>query len=150
MTIRQESLKVLVAINILCRELSTIDQAAAFVTLSHLESFLDNKENLAAIVGELATQGFVRLIGQEDPLIVLEPKGEELFLLLNAYDRFFIIQVLAEGLSEYPSINFAARNDALYLITNDRVNGDLVIRGVDREGMRSLINWSWTSLLSAQ
>ena len=149
-TIRKEALKVLVAINILCRELSAIDQAAAFVTLSHLESFLDSKESLAAIVGELFTQGFVRLIGKEDPLIVLETKGEELFLLLNAYDRFFIIQVLAEGVSGYPSINFAARNDAFCLITNDRVSGDLVIRGVDREGMRSLINWSWTSMLNAQ
>ncbi len=144
-SIRKEYMRVLAGVNVLCRELSTIDQAAAFITMSHLESFLDSRENLAAIVGELSMHGFVRLIGKEDPLIVLEPKGEELFLLLNAYDRFFIIQVLAEGVSGYPSINFAARNGVLYLITNDRVSGDLVIRGMDREGMRSLISWSWTS-----
>jgi hypothetical protein len=80
---------------------------------------------------------------------VLEPKGEELYLILNAYDRFFIIQVLAEGVSEYPSINFAARKGALYLIANSRESGDLVVRGLDREGMCSMINWSWISTLSA-
>lgn len=148
-SIRKEHMRVLVAVNVLCRELSTIDQAAVFITMTHLEAFLGSNEGLPAAIEDLSQQGFVRLIGNTDPLIVLEPKGEELYLILNAYDRFFIIQVLAEGVSEYPSINFAARKGALYLIANSRESGDLVVRGLDREGMCSMINWSWISTLSA-
>ncbi len=148
--IKKESLRTLIAVAVLCRELSAINQAASFITTSHLEAFLGGKEGLPETIEELSQQGFVRLIGNTDPLIVLEPEGEELFLLLKAYDRFIITQVLAEGMSEYPSINFAARKGRLFLITNDQESGDMVVRGLDREGMRSLINWSWISTLSAQ
>jgi len=150
MSITKQSLKTLAAANVLCSELTDVDPAASFITTSHLESFLGGKDGLPAAINELSRKGFVRLIGNADPLIVLEPKGQELFLLLNAYDRYLIIQVLVEGVPGYPSINFASRMGSLYLIANDRESGDLVVRGMDREGMRSLIHWSWTSMLKAQ
>ena len=144
-SINKKYFNTLAAVSVLCKELSRINTAASFVTTSHLESFLGRGEGLLAELKELSQQGFIRCIGNDDPLIVLEKKGEDLLSLLNEYDRYFIVQILTEGAREFPSFNFAASNGTLSLITNPKGNDDIVIRALDAEGMKSLINWAWTS-----
>ncbi|MBP7527535.1 MAG: hypothetical protein KA801_06410 [Syntrophorhabdaceae bacterium] len=144
LSIRKESLKTLAAIAVLCRELSRVDKAASFITLSHLKSFLDGKEVSSEEIDYLAGNGFIRIMDDADPLIFLEEKGEELYLLLNEYDRYFIIQVLTGGEPDYPSFGLAARQGSACLITNPGGDADLVIRRADPEAIGSLINWAWT------
>ncbi len=144
LSIRKKSLKTLAAVAVLCRELSRVDKAASFVTLSHLKSFLDGKEVSSEEIDYLAGNGFIRIMDDADPLIFLEEKGEELYLLLNEYDRYFIIQVLTGGAPDYPSFGLAARQGSACLITNPGGDADLVIRCADPEAIRSLINWAWT------
>jgi hypothetical protein len=144
-SIKKELLKTLAAVAVLCRELSAIDEAASFITMSHLESFIGSGEGLPAEIAELSQQGFIRCIGDPEPLIMLEKKGEALFLLLNEYERYFIVQVLTDVMSDYLSLNFAAREGTLCLITNPRGSDDLVTRGIDSEGIAPLINWAWTA-----
>lgn len=148
MSIKTKSLKTLAAVVVLCRNLSTIHRAASFITLSHLESFIGTGEGLPAEIKDLSQRGFIRCIGVEEPLIVLDKKGEELFLLLNEYERYFILQVLTDGISDYPSLHFAVRKGSLYLLTNPKGSDCLVIRRVDPEGIGSLINWAWTTSVS--
>lgn len=144
LSIRKDSLKTLAAIAVLCRELSRVDKAASFITLSHLKSFLDGKEASSEEIDYLAANGFIRIMDDADPLIFLEEKGEELYLLLNEYDRYFIIQVLTSGVSDYPSFGLAVRQGSACLITNPGGAADLVIRRADAEAIGSLINWAWT------
>jgi hypothetical protein len=148
MSIKTKSLKTLAAVVVLCRNLSTIHRAASFITISHLESFIGTGEGLPGEIKDLSQQGFIRCIGAEEPLIVLDKKGDELFLLLNEYERYFIIQILTDGIPDYPSLNFAARKGSLYLLTNPKGSDCLVIRRVDSEGISSLINWAWTTSVS--
>jgi hypothetical protein len=148
MSIKTKLLKTLTAVAVLCRNLSTIHRAASFITISHLESFIGTGEGLPAEIKDLSQQGFIRCIGAEEPLIVLDKKGEELLLLLNEYERYFILQILTDGISDYPSLHFAARKGSLYLLTNPKGSDCLVIRRVDPEGISSLINWAWTTSVS--
>jgi hypothetical protein len=142
--IRKESLKTLTAIAVLCRELSRVDKAASFITLSHLKSFLDGKEVSSEEIAYLAGNGFIRMMDDADPLIFLEEKGEALYLLLNEYDRYFIIQILTDGVQDYPSFGLAVRQGSACLVTNPGGGADLVIRCTDPEAIGSLINWAWT------
>jgi len=145
-SIKKKSLRVLAAAAALCKALSNINDAASFTTISHIGSLL-GEEVLQSQIKELSQQGFISCIGDDDPLIVLEKKGEDLLLLLNEYDRYFIIQILTEGAQEYPSFNFAAKNGTLSLITNPNGSDDIVIRALDPDGVSSLINWAWTKTL---
>jgi hypothetical protein len=147
-SIKTKSLKTLSAVAVLCRNLSTIHRAASFITVSHLESFIGAGEGLPAEIKDLSQQGFIRCIGAADPLIVLDKKGEELFQLLNEYERYFVLQILTEGISDYPSLHFTARKGSLYLLTNPKRSDCLVIRPVDPELISSLINWAWTTSVS--
>jgi len=144
LSIRKESLKTLAGIAVLCRELSRVDKAASFITRSHLTSFLDGKEVSSEEIDYLAGNGFIRIMDDADPLILLEEKGEELYLLLNEYERYFIVQVLTDGAPDYPSFGLAVRQGSAFLITNPGTGADLVIRCADPEGIGSLINWAWT------
>jgi hypothetical protein len=146
-SIKQKSLRTLAAVAALCKALSGINEAASFVTISHLESFVGGGEGLPAEIKELSRQGFIRCIGAEEPLIVLEQKGGNLLSLLNEYDRFFILQILTEGVPDYPSLHLAAWKGSLCLITKPKGSDDLVIRALDAEGMKSLIDWAWTTTL---
>ena len=142
-SVKKKALDVLAAVSVMCRQLSAIDEAASFVTMSHLASFVGG-DDLEGRVRDLAQQGFVKCIGDADPLIVLEKKGEELFLLLNEYERYFILQALTDGAQEYPSLHFALRAGALSMITNPAAGDDIVVRRLDSAGIVSFVDWAWT------
>lgn len=144
-SIRKRSLRSLTAVAILCGQLTGVDPAASFVTLSDLEFFLDGKEELSPEIEHLVRNGFLRTVGDDDPLIFLEEKGEKLHLLLNEYDRYFVIQVLTNSVPDYPCLALAARKGSLCLITSPEGSPDIFFRGMDRDGTSSLINWAWTT-----
>jgi hypothetical protein len=147
-TVTKTSLQVLTGVAVLCRDLSRLGKAASFVTLSHLEAFL-GRQVPAGQIAELTGEGLVKTLGDDDPVIVLEARGEELYLLLNEYERYFIIQVLTSGALDYPSLGIAVRDRTACLITNPSGGADIVVRGLDPDAITSLVNWAWTAGTSA-
>jgi hypothetical protein len=147
-TVTKTSLQVLTGVAVLCRNLSRVGKAASFVTLSHLEAFLGRQVSAGEIAG-LAGEGLVKTMGDDDPVIMIEARGEELYLLLNEYERYFIIQVLTSGALDYPSLGVVVRDGTVCLVTNPSGGADIVVRGLDPEAIASLVNWAWTAGTSA-
>lgn len=147
-TVTKTSLQVLTGVAVLCRNLSRVGKAASFVTLSHLEAFLGRQVS-AGEIAELAGEGLVKTLGDDDPVIMIEARGEDLYLLLNDYERYFIIQVLTSGALDYPSLGIVVRDGTACLVTNPSGGADIVVRGLDPEAIASLVNWAWTAGTSA-
>ena len=148
--LKQKQVEILKGIDALCQALTEMKVVPAFTTLTQLKSFLGSGEEITGQVRELSQQHFIKLIGYDNPVITIEARGQEIVRALVDYDVYYTIQVLTEGVDEYPSFHLLARGSRLYMLTNPENGEDIVVRTLDASGLRSLINWAWLADLTLE
>ncbi|MBA4395032.1 MAG: hypothetical protein C0407_15885 [Desulfobacca sp.] len=63
--------------------------------------------------------------------------------MLEDYEVFYTLQVLAEGRDEFPSVYLILRTGQLYMISNPKNGDDVVVRTLNMADLRSLLSWMW-------
>ncbi len=144
-TIKREQILILKAINSFCQALTKTKVKTAFAVYDHLKQFLKADDGLKGRLDELAKDGMVRITGSDNPIITLGAKGQEIIEILENYDTFYTLQVLTEGRDEFPSINLLLKSGRLYMISNPKNDGYVLVRTLNAANLRAVLNWMWTS-----
>ncbi|MHB8137327.1 MAG: hypothetical protein ACYDGO_02945 [Smithellaceae bacterium] len=133
----------------LCQAISQMKVKPIFTTYDHLKSFLNAGDEIKGQLDDLAAKGMVKLTGTDNSIITLELRGEEVYRVLEDYDAFYTMQVLTEGRDDFSSLYLIAEGGRLHMMSNPGNGDEIIMRGIDTAGLRSLLNWSWTSAASA-
>lgn len=143
--LKREQILILKAINSLCQALSQTKLKTVFTTYDHLKQFLEADDGLKGQLDDLANDEMVRITGSGNPIITLGVKGDEIIKMLEEYDVFYTLQVLAEGREEFPSVTLTLRSSKLYMMSNPGNGDDVVVRTLDTANLRAVLNWMWTA-----
>ena len=148
--LKREQIKILKSIDALIGGLVQMGIASTFTTFGHLELLMKQVPELRELLGEMTQQGMVRLIGDQDPLVSLENQGREIVELLEDYDIYYNLLVMTEEMDEYPSFHFLVKEGDLYMLSNPLDGEDVLIRSLDSDSLKSLINWAWVASVFSQ
>lgn len=141
----REEIPVLKAVASLCGILSLIKVRGDFTTSGLLQQMLKSGSSLQEHLKELSKKGLVRLAGTDDLLIRLTDNGRAMVGVLEDYDAFYMLQVLTEGRDEFASVYLVLNNGGLYLLSNPLNGDEVVVRTLDGERLRSILNWMWVA-----
>jgi hypothetical protein len=143
--LKREQILILKGINSLGQALPQTKLRTVFTTYDHLKRFLQLDDGLKGQLRELEKIEMVKITGTGNPIITLGLKGGEIVTMLENYDVFYTLQVLTEGRDEFPSVYLILKGGRLYLVSNPKNDGDVVVRTLDKAGLRAVLNWMWSA-----
>ena len=119
----------------------------AFATKTQLEAFRPQGHALDEGLRAMSNAGLIKLLDGDNTLIFLAEKGSRVVSLLERHDFHYNLMVMRLGASEMANLNFLAQGERLYLLTNPQNGEDVLLRRLDRDALKSLIEWAWASVV---
>jgi hypothetical protein len=144
----REQILILKAVSSLGRTLAFTKIKSEFTSYEHLKHLLNTDDGLKGRLHDLARDGMVRIRGSGNPIITLQARGVEVVNALENYDAFSTLQVLTEGIDDFPSVYLTLSEGRLFMMSNPKNGDDVVVRTLDKAGLRSVLNWMWTASLT--
>jgi plasmid maintenance system antidote protein VapI len=135
-----------------CTALEQTGIVPAFILAEELMEILKEKQATLADLLSLVEKDLVRIVGEKEKasLTQITTKGAEIAKIFGNADELISIMVFTAEVLDFVNITLAATKSGLYLIKEEQVSQSTLVRALDQETLKALIEWAWIADLDLE